>query len=125
VSHGAVSTCAAQDQHKTNTTGPQWGGAASSCAGSGGALGRGPARVSGDTRESVRRSDRLVVELDCGITVYPAREPGDVWRAVWSEGGRRRYREAVTEERLAVKLEKVVERLTADAPHMERPGART
>ena len=38
------------------------------------------------------------------------------------EGGRRRYREAVTEARLAVKLEKVVERLTADAPNMERPG---
>ena len=46
-----------------------------------------PARVSGDTRESVRRSDRLVVELECGVTVYPAREPGDVWRAVWSGGG--------------------------------------
>ena len=29
----------------------------------------------------------------------------------------------MTEERLAVKLEKVVERLSADAPNMERPGA--
>ena len=82
-----------------------------------------PARVSGDTRESVRRSDRLVVELGCGVTVYPSRGEGDVWRAVWSEGGRRRYREAVTEQGLAVKLEKVIERLTADAPNMERPGA--
>jgi len=42
---------------------------------------------------------------------------------VWVEDGRRRYLEALTEERLAVKLEKVIERLSADAPNMERPGA--
>jgi hypothetical protein len=39
------------------------------------------------------------------------------------EDGRRRFREAVTEEKLAAKLEKVIERLQADAPNMERPGA--
>jgi hypothetical protein len=55
--------------------------------------------------------------------VYPAREPGDVWRAVWTEGGRRRYREAATEQGLAVKLEKVLERLAAGAANMKRPGA--
>ena len=66
---------------------------------------------------------RVVLELECGITVYPAREEGDRWRAVWNENGERRQCEAVTEERLAAKLEKVTERLTADAPNMERPGA--
>ena len=49
---------------------------------------------------------------------------------MWSRGGRsgwrtarRRFREAATEEKLAAKLEKVTERLPADAPNMERPGA--
>ncbi len=31
--------------------------------------------------------------------------------------------QAVTEDRLAVRLEKVTERLTTNAPNMERPGA--
>jgi integrase len=66
---------------------------------------------------------RVVVELECGITVYPAREEGGRWRAVWYENGERRQCEAVTEEKLAIKLEKVTERLAADAPNMERPGA--
>ena len=57
---------------------------------------------------------RVVVELECGVSVYPAREPGGRWRAVWYEGGVRRQCEAVSEDRLAVKLEKVTERLTAD-----------
>jgi len=55
--------------------------------------------------------------------VYPAREEGGRWRAVWYENGQRRQCEAVTEEKLAARLEKVTERLTADAPNMERPGA--
>ena len=67
-------------------------------------------------------ADRPVIELECGITVYPAREEGDRWRAVWKENGERRQCEAKTEARLAEKLEKVTERLTADAPNMERPG---
>jgi hypothetical protein len=71
---------------------------------------------------SAQIQGRLVVELDCGVMVYPARREGDRWRAVWVEDGRRRYLEGVTEQRLAVKLEKVVERLSADAPNMERPG---
>jgi hypothetical protein len=57
------------------------------------------------------------------VTVYPAREEGDRWRAVWYENGQRRQCEARTEEKLAARLEKVTERLTADAPNMERPGA--
>ena len=68
-------------------------------------------------------SGRPVIELDFGITVYPARFDGDRWRAVWYESGERQQCESVKEARLAVKLEKITERLTADAPNMKRPGA--
>jgi uncharacterized protein DUF4913 len=54
---------------------------------------------------------------------YPPQEAGARWRAVWAEDGRRRYCEAVTEEKLAAKLAKVTERLEADAPGMGRSGA--
>jgi len=84
---------------------------------------RRPARVGGDARGSVRNPGRRVVELDCGITVYPPETEGEPWRAVFNENGQRRYRQAATEARLAAKLEKVRERLEADAPNMERPGA--
>jgi hypothetical protein len=67
--------------------------------------------------------DRPVIELEQGITVYPARFDGDRWRAVWYEDGERQQCEAVSEDRLAGKLEKVTERLAADAPNMRRPGA--
>jgi len=63
------------------------------------------------------------VEVAGGITVYPAREEGGRWRAVWSEGGRRRECESVTEAGLAAKLVKVSERLACDAPKMEEPGS--
>jgi integrase len=85
--------------------------------------GRGPARVTGDTRESVRDSARVVVEAECGILVYPPEEAGELWRAVFTENGRRRFRQAMTEAELAAKLAKVTERLRAGAPDMERPGA--
>jgi integrase len=68
-------------------------------------------------------SARVVVELDCGVTVYPARTEGDRWRAVWYENGQRRQCESRSEAMLAAKLEKIAERLTADAPNLERPGA--
>ena len=55
--------------------------------------------------------------------VYPARREGERWRAVWYENGRRRQCEAVAEDKLAAKLAKVTERLQADAPNLERPGA--
>ena len=67
--------------------------------------------------------DRVVVEVAGGVTVYPARGVGDRWRAVWYEDGRRRQCESVSEAGLAAKLEKVTQRLAADAPGMERPGA--
>ena len=52
----------------------------------------------------------------------PGRNSGR-WRAVWYENGERQQCEAATEEKLAAKLEKVNERLAADAPNMKRPGA--
>jgi hypothetical protein len=61
--------------------------------------------------------------MDCGITVYPARSEGGRWRAVWYEAGERQQCESVVQEKLAAKLEKVAERLRAEAPHMRRPGA--
>ncbi len=84
--------------------------------------GRSSARVSGETREATRGDGRVAVEVEGGVTVYPARAAGDRWRAVWYEGGRRRQCQAVTEAGLAAKLERVTERLAADAPGMERPG---
>jgi hypothetical protein len=83
---------------------------------------RGP-RVSGDARESVRQPDRPVMELDFGILVYPPETGEEPWRAVFTENGQRKYRQGATEAKLAEKLEKVKERLQADAANMERPGA--
>ena len=80
--------------------------------------------MSGETRRSVRRSARPVIEPECGVTVYPLREEGEHWRAVWVENGQRRYREAVTEEKLAAKLAKVTERLPMRSPEPpSRPAA--
>jgi integrase len=89
------------------------------------ASGRPPkgSRVSGDARESVRDSDRPVIELDFGILVYPPETGGEPWRAVFTENGQRKYRQGATEAKLAEKLEKVRERLQVDARNMERPGA--
>ena len=42
---------------------------------------------------------------------------------MFTENGRRRFRQAMTEAELAAKLAKVTERLRAGAPDMERPGA--
>jgi hypothetical protein len=42
-----------------------------------------------------------VIELECGITVYPAREEQGRWRAVWHENGVRQQCEAASEEKLA------------------------
>ena len=66
---------------------------------------------------------RVVVEAGCGILVYPPEAAGEPWRATFTENGRRRFRQAMTEAELAAKLAKVTERLRAGAPDMERPGA--
>jgi integrase len=85
-----------------------------------------PARakvLASGTGRAATRGGSEVIELECGITVYPARSEGGRWRAVWHEDGERQQCEAATEEKLAPKLEKVAERLQADAPKMRRPGA--
>jgi hypothetical protein len=87
-----------------------------------GAHARAKVLVTATERESTRGGGE-VIELECGITVYPARSEGGRWRAVWYEAGEREQCEAATEGKLTPKLERVAERLKADAPKMRRPGA--
>jgi len=85
-----------------------------------------PARarvLANGTGRTATRGGGEVIELDYGITVYPAREEKGRWRAVWYEDGTRHQCEAGTEQKLAAKLERVTERLAADAPNMKLPGA--
>ena len=79
--------------------------------------------MSGEARESARHPDRPVIELGCGIVVYPPEADGEPWRATFTENGQRRYRQGATEAKLAARLEKVTERLAAGAASMERTGA--
>jgi len=88
------------------------------------ALRRDPGRArSRGTGRPATRGGGEVIELEHGITVYPARGEHGRWRAVWPESGRREQCEAATEEKLAAKLEKVRARLAVDAPNMLKPGA--
>jgi hypothetical protein len=113
------------------TDSPQPGPARAARPGISGSSGRGkkasgpsrsPVFASGNGRAATRGSGE-VIELECGVTVYPARSAEGRWRAVWHEDGQRRQCEAASEESLAAKLEKVQLRLEADAPNMTRPGA--
>jgi hypothetical protein len=76
--------------------------------------------VSGDVRGSVREPGREVRELEFGILVYPPAAEGNPWRAVFQEGGKRRFRESGTDTGLAAKLEEVKERLAAGARNRGR-----
>jgi integrase len=78
--------------------------------------------ATGSGRDSSRGGGK-VIELECGISVYPARSEGGRWRAVWYEAGERQQCEAATEQKLAPKLEKIALRLQADAPNMRQSGA--
>jgi integrase len=85
---------------------------------------RAPGRVLvNGTGRAATRGGGEVIELEYGITVYPAREEPGRWRAVWYENGQRQQCEAASEEKLAARLAKVTERLAAGAPNMRRPGA--
>ena len=108
----------------TKSPQPARGGAAQSPAGPAkvGRTLRGRILASG-TGRAASRGGGLVIELECGVTVYPAREEQGRWRAVWYENGERQQCEAASVEKLAAKLEKVTERLEADAPNMSWPGA--
>jgi hypothetical protein len=55
--------------------------------------------------------------------VYPPRDNGGRWRAVWHEDGERQQSESVSQEKLAAKLEKVRQRLSTGAANMTKPGA--
>jgi integrase len=79
--------------------------------------------VAGVETRAATRGDGEVIELDLGITVYPPRDQGGRWRAVWHEDGQRQQCESVSEEKLAAKLEKVRQRLATGASNMTRPGA--
>jgi hypothetical protein len=79
--------------------------------------------IANGTGRAATRGGGEVIELEYGITVYPAREEPGRWRAVWHEDGKRQQCEAASEEKLTARLEKVTERLQADAPNMKRPGA--
>ena len=91
-------------------------------AGAGRRTARGQVAASGTGRAATRGGGE-VIELECGIAVYPARGERGRWPAVWYEDGERQQCEAVSEDKLAAKLEKVTERLEAGAPNMKLPGA--
>jgi len=80
---------------------PARGGAAQSSADRAkvGRMARGRVLASGTGRAAT--SGGPVIELECGITVYPAREEQGRWRAVWYENGERQQCEAASEEKLA------------------------
>jgi integrase len=80
-------------------------------------------RVAGVETRAATRGDGEVIELELGITVYPPRQEGGRWRAVWHEEGERQQCESVSEEKLATKLEKVRQRLSTCAANMTKPGA--
>jgi len=62
----------------------------------------GRVRARGTGRPAVRGGSE-VIELEHGITVYPARVERGRWRAVWQEDGKREQCEAPDEERLAAR----------------------
>jgi hypothetical protein len=80
-------------------------------------------QVAGIETRAATQGVREVIELERGITVYPPRDKGGRWRAVWHEDGERQQCESVSEEKLAAKLEKIRQRLTMGAANMTRPGA--
>ena len=55
-------------------------------------------RVAGVETRAATRGDGEVIELDLGITVYPPRQNGGRWRAVWHEDCERQQCESVSED---------------------------
>ena len=68
---------------------------------------------------------RMYRDEGCGIKVYEPRPwiSGDPFRATYTEGRRRRYLQAVTEEGMAAKVERVRERLATGAERLGLPGS--
>jgi hypothetical protein len=61
--------------------------------------------VANGAGRAATRGGSEVIELEHGITVYPAREEKGHWRAVWYEDGERQHCEASSEEKLAARLD--------------------
>jgi hypothetical protein len=80
-------------------------------------------RVAGIETRAATRGAGEVIELDQRITVYPPKDKGARWRAVWHQDGERQQCESVSEEKLAAKLEKVRQRLSTGSANMTKPGA--
>ena len=120
---GAGSARADQDPHKIPTTRPRQARAAPGRAAAGRAARRGLPRERG-RRASRPAPARPVIELEFGIRcTRPEDRRGPLAGGLFTRTGERQYRQGATEAKLAAKLEKVTERLQADAPNMERPGA--
>jgi hypothetical protein len=111
-----------QDLHRFPQPAPGRSGKPTTRARKTSATGRGLVLASGNGCTATRGGGE-VIELECGVAVYPSRTEGGWWRAVWCEDGQREQCEAATEEKLAAKLEKVKIRLEADVPKMRQPGA--
>ncbi|MCW2933664.1 MAG: integrase family protein [Actinomycetia bacterium] len=119
-------TQAAPAQVKIPTKSPQPAPGRATRASARAKRGGGPSRtqvLAAGTGRAATRGGGEVIELEYGITVYPARSEGGRWRAVWCENDERQQCEAATEEKLTAKLAKVRTRLEADAPNMVKPGA--
>ena len=56
--------------------------------------------LAGGTGRAATRGGGPVIELECWITVYPARGEQGRWRAVWHENGERQQCEAASEDKL-------------------------
>jgi integrase len=85
---------------------------------------RDPASAAAGSADGAVPGSRAAILTDQGITVYPARCEGDRWRAVWYEpDGSRGQCQSVSQQGLAARLEKVTERLAADALNMLRSGS--
>jgi hypothetical protein len=82
-----------------------------------------PSRDNPSPATQVPSARRTWLAHRCGITVYPPRDKGGRWRAVWHEDGERQQCESVSEEKLAAKLDKVRQRLAMGASSMTRAGA--
>ena len=80
-------------------------------------------RMTGAETRAATRGDGEVIELEHGITVYPPRQEGGRWRAVWQEDGERQQCESVSKDMFTAKLEKARHRLATGAPGLARLGA--
>jgi hypothetical protein len=79
--------------------------------------------ITGVSTRAATRGDGEVIELDYGITVYPPREAGDRWRAVWHENGKRKQCGRSRKRRSPGSWKRVRRRLAAGASNATRPGA--